>query len=236
MRIITWNCRYGFSKEKIDYIAELHPDLLVIQECMESDMIECKKVWLNVDWYGDHLEFSKYRKGGDLGIGIFSNKYTFSISEFHNTAIRYVVPYKVKIENTEIYLFSVWTKTEGCKEPYIGQINEALNYPEYQPLLDNSIFIGDFNANKIWDIKENVSSFENALSDIKSHNLKSVYHTFTNEKFGQENQATSYQSQGNYHIDYCFVPNSIKVNNVKLLEFEKTKISDHLPMIIDISL
>lgn len=72
MRIITWNCRYGFSKEKIDYIAELHPDLLVIQECMESDMIECKKVWLNVDWYGDHLEFSKYRKGGDLGIGIFS--------------------------------------------------------------------------------------------------------------------------------------------------------------------
>lgn len=203
---------------------------------MELDMIECKKVWSNTDWYGDHLEFNRSRTGGDLGIGIFSSKYTFSISELHNTAIRYIVPYKVKIENADIYLFSVWTKSEGCKKTYIGQINESLNYPEYQPLLDNSIFIGDFNANKIWDIKEGVSSFENALSSIKSHNMKSAYHTFPNESFGQEKQATSYQSQGNFHIDYCFVPDSIKVNNVELLEFEKNKISDQASMIIDISL
>ena len=79
--------------------------ILVIQECMELDMIECKKVWSNTNWYGDHLEFNRSRTGGDLGIGIFSSKYTFSISEFHNTAIRYVVPHKVKIENADIYLF-----------------------------------------------------------------------------------------------------------------------------------
>lgn len=59
--------------------------ILVIHECMELDMIECKKVWSNTDWYGDHLEFNRSRTGGDLGIGIFSSKYTFSISEFHNT-------------------------------------------------------------------------------------------------------------------------------------------------------
>ncbi|OQA62695.1 MAG: hypothetical protein BWY38_03270 [Ignavibacteria bacterium ADurb.Bin266] len=236
MRIITWNCRYGFSEEKINHIAKFNPDLLIIQECMEPDLLDCKKVWSNVDWYGDHLEFNKYKKGGDLGIGIFSNKYTFSITKFHNSAIRYVVPYKVKTEDREIYLFSTWTKTEGCKKPYIGQINEALNYPGYQSLLNDSIFIGDFNANKIWDIKENVNSFENALSSFKSHNMKSIYHEFNNECFGQEKQATSYQSQGNYHIDYCFVPKTAKVHNVELKEFEKIKLSDHLPMIIDLSL
>lgn len=30
MRIIIWNCRYVFSNDKIDYIAELDSDLLVI--------------------------------------------------------------------------------------------------------------------------------------------------------------------------------------------------------------
>lgn len=235
MRIITWNCQYSFTEEKIAYIAQYNPDILLIQECTENNMNDCKKVWSNVDWYGDHLEYNKHKKGGDLGIGIFSNKYSFTKSEFHNSNIRYVVPYKFEINDRIIYFFSTWTKTEGCKKPYIGQINESLEYQNYHSLLDESIFIGDFNANKIWDIKEKVNDFDKAVSNLKSHNMKSVYHEFTNEIFGQETKATSYQHSGKYHIDYCFIPNHWKINKVELKEFEDKRLSDHMPMIIDLS-
>ena len=232
MRVITWNCRHSFTKEKIAYINQYKPDILVIQECIQENIAACNEVWTNCEWYGDHLEYNNHKKG-DLGVGLFSSTYSFSISPLHNKNIRYVVPYNISSDKEEFVLFSTWTKADGCKTPYIGQINEALENTDYQPLLRQSIFIGDFNANKIWDIKENVDTFEKAVGKFSSLNMKSAYHSFKKEVYGQEKQVTSHQTKGKFHIDYCFVPNYMDIKNIEIKEFGNEILSDHLPLIID---
>ena len=83
MKIISWNCHYGFTKDKQDRIREFarkhdDADIYLIQEARENDIINLTD-FPHRHWYGDHAEFGACHKAransGDLGIAIMSNKY-----------------------------------------------------------------------------------------------------------------------------------------------------------------
>ena len=56
MRMVSWNCHYGFAGKKPETIKKLSADILVIPECREKDMEGSGFGTTNRDWYGDHKE------------------------------------------------------------------------------------------------------------------------------------------------------------------------------------
>ena len=54
MKVVTWNCRGGFHS-KWERLLALKPDIAIVQECAEPDMLRRKAPnfsYRNCDWHG----------------------------------------------------------------------------------------------------------------------------------------------------------------------------------------
>jgi len=232
MRIISWNCRYGFSGKKNEIIMEDSPDILVIQECMYQNCVEMGNLYKNKIWYGDG-------KDSLLGIGMFSNKYSFELlpRHFYDSDFRYIVPYMVKNNNEKYTILVVWTKEKIKNDikhclSYVENIHMAIDY--FKGLLPTStIIIGDFNSNKKWDNdyknKNNHSSLIEKLNNLQMINCADNFNNNDTYYYMFKGKAFSVVD------DYCFVSKNLTVNNYKVGDPEKyLEYSDHCPIIIDI--
>jgi len=68
-----------------------------------------------------------------------------------------MLPFQIMGPELTFTLFAIWAMNnkENRDARYIGQVWLAINY--YEELLNNNtIMIGDFNSNKIWDYKDRV--------------------------------------------------------------------------------
>jgi exonuclease III len=240
MRIVSWNCKFGFNAEKAKFIKKYKADLYVIQECSEKDLDEVKTYFNNQAFYCDYLD-SKY------GVGMFSDKFDFEILPEHDKTFRYIVPYRVFNSESEFVLFSIWTKDKDENYKKIGyteQVWKAINFEGYDKYFtDSIILVGDFNSNNFWDkkyIEQKQPSHNDIIKKLKEYGVESAYHKFNNCADGAENDATLLwimNKNNKYHIDYCFISNNYKLNNVNIgsiKEWEENKLSDHCPLIIDI--
>lgn len=147
MRIITWNC-LGAFRRKSEHIVKFRPDLAIIQECERAE----KLVFKNgsqprvIQWYGD--------VGSAKGIGIFG--YTdLSIqlaADYYDAAIRHCIPLRVR-GLYQFNLIAIWAMPhKGDRRlSYIGQVWQALD--KYRSFIRerDTLLIGDFNSNKIFD-------------------------------------------------------------------------------------
>ena len=151
-------------------------------------------------WYGDNK---------NKGLGIFSySDFRFELLREFNPKFRYVIPIKVTGKNESFLLFSVWAmdNKENPDARYIAQVWLAINY--YSRLLHyNSILIGDFNSNKIWDEKDRLANHSEVVQILKKNNILSLYHEHYQMEQGLEGEHTFFlyrNLQKGYHIDYCF--------------------------------
>lgn len=219
-------------REKNKEIMKLKPDVIVIQECENVNYFK----YINHDsfeykWYGEN-------KNKGIGIFVFNQKI---IKENLNNENKYIVEIET---NSQIFkkIFAIWAMNDELnnKKRYISQIGSYLTKNKNK-IDEDSIILGDFNSNKIWDndkpLKEyNHTDVTNILSEINMH---SVYHTTRNEEFGEEKENTFYlyrNENKKFHIDYCFCHKS-KLNIIKSFEIcdynTWKKYSDHMPIVID---
>jgi exonuclease III len=219
MKIVSWNCKFGFDEEKAKYINKYNADIYVIQECTLNNVDLVKNYKEFGAWFGDNVD-SYY------GIGIFSDKYTIEpLTPEHNTDYRYVVPYKISDKNNEFVLFAVWTKNkdkENKKVEYTEQIWNAINYDGYKNILSGSvILVGDFNSNNYWDeqyFKNKSHSHKDIINKLKEYGIESAYHKYYNCENGNEKEPTllwRMDKNNKYHIDYCFVRIILKLKMFK---------------------
>lgn len=234
MRIIEWNCQGAF-RNKNEQVLKLNPDILVVPECENGERLKFGKLTpkpTDFFWYGDKP---------NKGIAIFSySNYKFELLKEFNPKFRYIIPLKVFNEKESFLLFAIWAM-DNKKNPlarYIGQIWLAINY--YSDLLNyNTILIGDFNSNQIWDEKERVGNHTHVVEKLKENKIYSLYHKTNNCEHGKELNHTFFmyrKKEKPYHIDYCFASEHFVKNNYQLkLENcdDWISISDHVPMIID---
>ncbi|MDA8692524.1 endonuclease/exonuclease/phosphatase family protein [Saprospiraceae bacterium] len=234
IKIISWNCNMAFRK-KYQKLVDLKPDLLVIQECENDTKLERYLETLDYNqliWYGDNPH---------KGVAIISfNTLEIKLNKKHNPEFKYVVPVTLKVNNRSINLFCVWAmphKIERRKD-YVGQIWGAINY--YEKLLKkDSILIGDFNSNTIWDKKNKVGTHTDVVDFLNQKNIQSIYHEKFRVKHGEENEPTLYllkQKERPYHLDYCFASKNLfnKKTTFEIGKYEDwIKFSDHMPIIID---
>jgi exodeoxyribonuclease-3 len=225
MKIIGWNCKMAF-RNKLDFIKEFNPDIVVVPECENFGSQTSKCLW-----FGENK---------NKGIGIFSySDYEIEINKNYNIKFEYIIPIIVKGPIT-FNLLAVWAMNDSAdvRKRYVGQVWQAINY--YKELLNEPlIIIGDFNWNKIWDAKPSYPIYGNLTDLIKvleEKEIKSAYHSFYGEKFGKETRPTLFMHHNKnkpYHVDYCFVSKNFKLEDVEIGEYaDWAKKSDHMPIVI----
>jgi len=237
MRLITWNCQGAFRK-KTDFILQLKPYILVVQECEHPDKLQLSQNTNRPNdfyWYGDNI---------NKGLGIFSySDYKFELLSDFDPKFRYILPFQVTSDSHSFILLAIWAmdNKENHAARYIGQIWLAINH--YTDLLGSStILIGDFNSNKIWDYKERVGSHSDVVNNLFDKDIHSIYHKYFGIEQGKEKHPTFFLQKNvskPYHIDYCFASKDLtdKVKDVEIGAFENWKAySDHSPLIIEFDL
>jgi len=234
MKIITWNCNMAFRK-KFEKIVDLQPDLLLLQECeQEPKLKEALKntAAKQIIWYG------KNPHKGTAAISF--NDIEIEAAEDHNPEFEFIVPLQLKIQKRKINLFNIWAMPHQIdrKKDYVGQIYGAIQYYA-DKLKDESILIGDFNSNAIWDKKKKIGNHSDVVANLKEQNIESLYHLINKIKHGEEPNPTLYllKNKGKpYHMDYCFASQSLisaetTISVGKYIDWIKW--SDHMPVIID---
>lgn len=237
MRLISWNCQGAFRK-KADLILALHPDILIVQECEHPDKYVYNpgnKKPDSQNWYGD----SRHK-----GVCILSfSDYKIELLPDFNPEFRYILPFRVTGNGQSFTLMAIWAMSnkENYEARYIGQVWLAINY--YAELLrGDTILIGDFNSNKIWDYKARVGDHSDVVNKLANYNIQSTYHRHFEIEQGKEKHPTFFLQRNHnkpYHIDYCFASGIIleKVKNVEIGTYENwSAYSDHAPLTIDIDL
>ena len=219
VKIVSWNCHYGFEKNKPQAIKKYDANILVIPECREMDMEVPGYDENHRKWYGDHKEAKDHggnaNKEKDLGIGVFWKEgITISrLAEWDKTwkdesNFRYLVPYKVEGNFKSFTLIAVWTKNKtDASDPldYIQKAHAAIDEYKKAGLLDGRVvLIGDFNSNAIWDDRYKKDWNHSALVD-KLKNSGIVDCSTINGK-RQQDTYVYYTKNGEKLVtdDYCF--------------------------------
>ena len=221
-------------RKKYEKVIALKPDLLVLQECENAEKL--KKYLATVDYN----ELIWYGKNPHKGVAIISfNKVNIKMSRNHNTDFEFIVPLEMKVNNSKIKLFNIWAMPHKKRaKSYVGQIWGAINYYK-NDLNKESILIGDFNSNAIWDKERRIGNHTDVESFLNDKNIYSIYHQKKRLKHGNEKHPTLYllkKLDRPYHMDYCFASKSLysAKTRIKVGKYEDwIKLSDHMPIIID---
>ena len=237
MRIITWNCNMAFRK-KAEFILPFKPDILIVPECEHPDkqkFNEGRDIPNDVLWFGSNE---------NKGLGIFSYcDLKFKLLPIHNPSIKLVIHLSVSNERMSFILFAIWANNpEDSNGVYVEQVWKAIHYYEDLLLNTNTILIGDFNSNTIWDKKYRENSHSHVVKFLEQKGIYSTYHFYHKQEQGKEEHPTLFMYRHKdkpYHIDYCFASGDFigKLIDVEVGAYDNwVKQSDHTPVIVDLDL
>ena len=233
MKIITWNCNMAFRK-KADIILAHKPDILIVPECEHPDKLAFKSDTPKPSgtlWFGQNL---------NKGLGIFSySDFRFNVLDIHNDSLKMIIPIAVSGGKVDFTLFAVWANNP--KDPdgqYVTQVWKAIN--QYETVITNrqTILIGDFNSNTIWDRPKREGNHSTVVKRLEAKGIFSVYHTYFNQIQGKEQHPTLYlyrHKDKPYHLDYCFASADMiaHLKSVEIGEYDFwAPYSDHVPIIV----
>ena len=236
MKIISWNCNGAFRK-KYQEIDKINADVIIIQEC--ENPIESKNKEF-IEWAENYLWIGDSK---NKGIGVFAKK-EIKLEKlnwsnlYKDNEVKYFLPFRI---NDKYNVLAVWAHQNNS--PNFGYIGQIWKYIQINKIkIIDSIIIGDFNSNKIWDQWDRWWNHSNVINDLSEIGLESVYHKYFNENQGEESMATFFLQRKivkPYHIDYCFLPNYLFENLItfEVGNFEKWRLfSDHNPIILECDL
>ena len=217
-------------RKKWPALIKYNADILVIQEC------EHPKKYKPSEEIPDYNEFLWFGDNENKGVGVVSfGDYHLRAKEDHHSEYRYIIPVEVS-GPMQCDLYAVWAMPHQKRSKgYVGQLWGAL---QAYKNLENSIWIGDFNSNAIWDKERRNGNHSDIVRLLHDHDLSSLYHGLFKEAEGEETRPTIYLLKNKkkpFHLDYCFAPNVMITEHttVEVGQHEDwIKLSDHMPVII----
>jgi exodeoxyribonuclease III len=233
MKIITWNCNMAFRK-KAALLLVHEPDIVIVPECEHPAKLLFKegvKQPTTLLWFGSNK---------NKGLGIFSySNYRLKLKRNHNPDIKMVIPVGVTAGSISFTLYAVWANNPSDGDgPYIEQVWKALKYYHKKINKKQTMLMGDFNSNTIWDRKYREANHSNVVKQLQKKGINSCYHLHHGQVQGKEEHPTFYlyrHSDKPYHLDYCFASKDLtdKMVSVEIGTYDFWKAySDHVPVII----
>lgn len=221
-------------RKKADFILNYKPDILVVPECEHPDKLLFP---IGTPRPTDTLWFGKNQH---KGLAIFSyGDFRFTVLDNHNQELRMIIPVSITGGSFDFNLFAIWANNPDDRDgQYITQIWKAINYYDTLLTCKQTLLIGDFNSNRIWDRKHRASNHSSVVKLLEDKGIKSAYHLHFKQLQGEEEHPTLYMYRHKnkpYHIDYCFVSADMaeKLQSVEIGDYEFwTKHSDHVPVIV----
>lgn len=223
----------AFRKKHAEIIAQ-NPDLLIVIECEQEDKLkealeDCN--YKEILWFGDnpHKGIALIRFS-DFGLELVPN---------YSEEYKYVLPLQMKAKKI-VNLFVIWAMPHETmrQRSYVGQIWAAVHY--YEKLLGkDSILIGDFNSNSIWDHTRKKGHHGDLVDFLNKKGIYSLYHIAHDEEHGTESKATQYMYRHEdkpYHLDYCFASQTLISNktSIEVGQYDDwIGLSDHMPLTVD---
>ncbi len=240
MRLVAWNCNMALPR-KWDALMALRPDVAVISECANPDVLAEKGIATMPDtclWMG---------KSQHKGLGIFSfNNYRLRRFESFMPNFRFCLPAIVD-GPAPFHLLGAWAQNanEGNRRKnQMGHLSRAMS--RYGGFLRsaNSFIAGDLNNNTFWDKPGWRMNHDTMVAKAGRMGLVSGYHAIRGEPHGGEKQPTHYwrdrtKDGPTYHIDYIFGSQKMieKAKSFEVGTFEDwvgNKLSDHVPLVIEV--
>jgi exodeoxyribonuclease III len=225
-------------RRKYSSILRYKPDILIVPECEEPAKLNLDNSDLNpanIVWVG---------RNSNKGLGVFSfGEFEIQLKKSFNPEFRFVIPLTVRSKKVEFDLFVVWANNpEDPDGAYIEQVWKAVHFYEKQIGRANIIIAGDFNSNSIWDRGHRIGNHSDLVYKLSRNGIQSSYHNFNIASQGEELEKTLYmyrhENKG-YHIDYCFMSSDLtsRIESVRVGAYDDwIKLSDHVPLIVEISI
>jgi exodeoxyribonuclease III len=233
MKIITWNCNMAFRKKAAIILAH-QPDILVVPECEHPD-----KLKFNADtptptdmlWFGSNQH---------KGLGIFSySSFRFKKLRNHNPELKMIIPIAVTGGDLDFTLFAIWANNPTDPDgQYVEQVWKAIHHYNKKLKRKQTMLVGDFNSNTIWDRKYRAGNHSNVVKHLQKKGIESCYHAHHKQTQGKEEHPTFYlyrHQDKPYHLDYCFTSKDLtdKIQSVEIGDHAFwSKLSDHVPVMV----
>ena len=235
MRLVTWNCRIGGFRKKAQQVASLRPDILAVQEVEPIDG--------HLLFAGDSQPTFRDRTTAAgfprRGLGMFSYTPIVIKSMDGSEPFCGVRRYQADSNGWSFNVIGVWTWATGSTKTAYRQAHTGLEHHEAWIRDQPTVVLGDFNANASFK----GSNWSQLLKITDGLGLVSAYHSyFKAEPFGQEKMATYFhrgKESARFHLDYCFIPKAWAehIESVTVGTYEQWHgLSDHVPLVVDISL
>jgi len=233
MKVITWNCNMAFRK-KAGFILAHKPDILIVPECENPGRLK-----FNPDtpkptdmlWFGTNEH---------KGLGIFSYcNCKFKKLKDHNKDLKLIIPIAVTGGDLDFTLYAVWANNPQDPDgQYVEQVWKAIRHYDKKLKNKQTMLIGDFNSNTIWDRKYREGNHSNVVKRLEEKGIFSCYHLHHKQVQGKEQHPTFYlyrHKNKPYHLDYCFASADMtdKIQTVEIGDFDFwMQYSDHVPVIV----
>jgi exodeoxyribonuclease-3 len=242
LRIVVWNANMALDR-KLDALADLHPDLAIIPECANVEILTRKvpQHLFQMVWIG-----RQPNKG--LGIIAFGG-YTIELHPSYDERLEWIAPVEVAGPHPFLLLGAWCTRNPGSSQgPWRSyrQIQPALELYRELISLQPTIVAGDFNNNVTWDRPGRSDNFPAMVDVARSAGLLSAYHTVNEAPFGTEPHPTLYwrdraELGPRYHVDFCFIPRewvpyTTSVTVGDFATWVGSGLSDHVPLVVEIEL
>ena len=205
MRIVAWNCA-GALHRKFEPLLALEPDIAVVSECAEPDVLERK---CSLPTFSAPPIWTGRDRNKGLAV-FFFNGAAAGAHGWIERDLKWLMPIEVTLPR-RFNLLAVWAQNGQWRKAVPGPLRKALeSYRRFLTEVD-SVIAGDFNNNVIWDKPGWAMNHRDAVNVLSNIGLVSAYHAATGEAEGAETAPTIYWKKrrkhgDTYHIDYIFVP------------------------------
>lgn len=238
LRIVTWNCHEALHK-KYEHLLALRPDIAVVQECEEPDVLRRKAS----DFAFSDCEWRTMPRdaAGRRGLGVFAfGEHRLRLRQSWKPEHLLFLPVEVRGGGIPINLLGVWAFNRRTKTVTPSPRTTADAISHYADFLraTSSVVAGDFNASLRWEGKRNCASFVALDESLRELGLTSVYHAKHGHGFDREPEPTlcfQWNEEKPFHIDYIYAPSvwmpglqSVSVGAAA--DWVGRKLSDHMPL------
>ena len=227
--------------EKAASLTGLEANITIVPECSRRDAHTYAEATAQSVIWRDGNENSADGPGRETkGLAVFANSHELSLASTYADDFKVILPIELTGRD-QFHLLAIWTKVDrgGAEWSYAGILCRAIE--RYSAFLTDadSLVVGDFNSNKIFDGKRtlNHSEIDRRLTRL---GLTSAYHAYHSESQGEETRPTHYflrKREKPFHIDHCYIPKAWlpRLRSVSVGEYSDwVPLSDHVPLVVDL--